>query len=122
MRESRGREQNRKCHAGELFAPTAPQQGISGEISFAIAFVKKALEKSTSAEQDQRIQAILGKVDRWPTTWLDFQKLRAIEALELIATSASLEVLEEQAVRSPESWRAEEARVAAIRLKQNTKR
>ena len=84
--------------------------------------LRKAMTRKISVEQDQRIRSILSKINSWPSTPQDLQKLRAIEALEIIGSPSAIEVLEEQAARAPESWRAEEARLAVARLKENSKR
>jgi hypothetical protein len=78
--------------------------------------LRKKLTGRSSVEARQRIEAIVTKLERCPVSGNSLRLLRALEALEVIATPEARQALEKLADGPADAWLTLEAKASLARL------
>jgi hypothetical protein len=84
--------------------------------------MRKALADGPSAEAQRRLRKLLAGVQPFPKDSEGLRALRAVQALELIATPQALAVLDKLAGGAPGSPLTRDAKAAVARLKHHLRR
>jgi WD40 repeat protein len=79
--------------------------------------LEAVLKKEPTLELKRRVQQLLDLLESGPATAEDRRAVRAVEALEHIATPEARQLLQSLASGAPGAWLTEEARAASRRLK-----